>query len=294
MTKQQILKLNEELKYAVMKTTNKDLTALGGKIPLILIYVASRRLKNAKDIVLKMGKYFSLEGNKFYKAFLNKELKKYFNNKYKQTNENIEELNEEIIKAVKNFSKYIRKNPKTNIANFLMFILGAYLGSGGIDGDGGIPDLDLEIFGIENHRSIFTHSVIAGIIIETLILFSIIAIDMIYDKLPKEHLEIWDLIHEKKDDFLFNFTTGVSAGLAYHFTIDATIDGMGTYKDLPFSAPREVHQFIMGANAFIEGLDAYYKKFDYKIIKNLFILFKSKFNKKDSNETKIRLNYRRS
>lgn len=261
MTKENFLRLNEELKYAVMKTSTRDLTFLTSKIPLLVIYTTNRRLKNTKDIVLKIGKYFSLEGNEFYEAFLNKELKKFFNKKYKKINNNITEINEDIVNIIKNFSKYIKENPKTNITNVLIFILGAYLGSGGVDGDGGIPDLDLEMFGMGDHRSIFTHSIIAGIVIEVLVLFAIITIDMIYDKLPKEHSEIWDLIHEKKDDFLFNFTTGVSAGLAYHFTIDATIDGTGTYKNLPFSAPLEVHQFIMGANTFIEGIDTYYRKF---------------------------------
>jgi hypothetical protein len=277
MTKQEILRLNDELKYAVMKTSNKDLTALVGKIPLLLIYVTSRRFKNGKKVILKIGKYFSLEGSNFYKAVVNKNLKKYLDNKYKKINKRIGEINEDIIKSIKNLSDYIKKNPKTNITNILMFILGAYLGSGGIDGDGGIPDLDLKIFGMGDHRSIFTHSIIAGVSIEVLILFFILAIDMIYDNLPKEHLEIWDLIHEKKDDFLFNFTTGVSAGLAYHFAIDATIDGSGIYKDLPFSAPIEVHQFIMGANSFLEGVDSYCRKYDLKKIKKVNFSFLEKF-----------------
>jgi len=276
-TKQEILRLNDELKYAVMKTSNKDLTALVGKIPLLLIYVISRRFKNGKKVILKIGKYFSVEGSNFYKVVVNKNLKKYLDNKYNKINKRIGEINQDIIKFIKNLSDYIKKNPKTNITNVLIFILGAYLGSGGIEGDGGIPDLDLEMFGIGDHRSIFTHSIIAGVSIEVLILFFILAIDMIYDNLPKEHLEIWDLIHEKKDDFLLNFTTGVSTGLAYHFAIDATIDGNGIYKDLPFSAPQEIHNFIIGMNAFIEGIDSYYRKYDLKKIKKVKFSLLEKF-----------------
>lgn len=50
----------------------------------------------------------------------------------------------------------------------LAAFLGFYAGSGGVDGDGGIPDLDL-LAGIDAHRSILTHSILAGVVAEGLL-----------------------------------------------------------------------------------------------------------------------------
>lgn len=50
-------------------------------------------------------------------------------------------------------------------------------------------------------------------------------------------------------------TSGASLGIAYHLGIDATLDGEGTYKDLPVELPLEGHQAIAAANAAIEMAD---------------------------------------
>ena len=41
----------------------------------------------------------------------------------------------------------------------------------------------------------------------------------------------------------------MSLGLAYHLGVDATIQGEGTYKNLPFSMPQIGHQLLAGANS---------------------------------------------
>jgi hypothetical protein len=48
---------------------------------------------------------------------------------------------------------------------------------------------------------------------------------------------------------------GVSFGIAYHLDVDATVDGAGTYADLPVSLPMEGHQAV-AAGALVEGMDA--------------------------------------
>jgi hypothetical protein len=276
-----------ELNYAIKKTSSEDLIFLAAKLPIIASYVTLRRGKNFKDILVKSGKYVGSEGNDFFKALLKKQMNDYLKLKYKNLNIKANELSDKTYQFVINLYKKIKKDPKNNLSELGVFILGAYLGSGGIDGDGGIPDTDL-LMGVGDHRSIFTHSIIAGIVIETLTIFAIFLIDKIYENLPTKHSEIWDKIHKKEETFLLKFTTGVSAGLAYHFTIDATIDGGGTYKDLPFTAPQEIHQLIMGVNAFIEGIDSYKRK---NVLQKIKSVIKKEFEKfvSISSKQKIKL-----
>ena len=47
----------------------------------------------------------------------------------------------------------------------------------------------------------------------------------------------------------------MSLGLAYHLGVDATIQGEGTYKNLPFSMPQIGHQLLAGANSVTEFVD---------------------------------------
>jgi hypothetical protein len=261
---QDIIKLSNELQYAISKTSTEELLAIATNVPFLFVHSTARRFNNTKELLKNAGKYLSKESKELFSALVNKNLEKYIDKK----EANIKSALKEFENFSKEFTKKLQNDPQTNLSNLVIFILGAYLGSGGIDGDGGIPDTDL-LFSIGDHRSIFTHSIIAGIVVEVMIMTTIISIDMLYDKLPTNHSKIWDSLHEKKDEFLFNFTKGVSSGLAYHFAIDSTID-IGTYKHLPFSMPIEMHQFIMGTNSVMEGADAVYKKLeDLKRIKLL-------------------------
>jgi hypothetical protein len=54
---------------------------------------------------------------------------------------------------------------------------------------------------------------------------------------------------------LESFFTGMSLGLAYHLGVDGTIQGDGTYKDLPLSIPKFGHQLIAGLNSITEFID---------------------------------------
>jgi hypothetical protein len=145
-------------------------------------------------------------------------------------------------------------NPKkTGIQMFLAF-MGFNLGGGGLDADGGIPDLDL-LVSIGNHRSILTHSVLPMIIIEGICISIIGLVNTVHNNLPPGHDQIWDDIKCSNKTVLESFFTGMSLGLAYHLGVDGTIQGDGTYKDLPFSIPKFGHQLIAGLNSITEFID---------------------------------------
>jgi len=142
-------------------------------------------------------------------------------------------------------------NPRDNAPRVMAAFLGFYAGSGGVDGDGGIPDLDL-LAGIDAHRSFLTHSILAGVAAEGVLLAIVDLASEVHAKLPFDHDPLWDRLAEVGAPVMASLATGASAGIAYHLLWDAGIEP-APYKDLPFSMPMEAHQALMGANGLAEG-----------------------------------------
>jgi hypothetical protein len=67
---------------------------------------------------------------------------------------------------------------------------------------------------------------------------------------------LWDKLAVESEAVIPSLIQGLSAGIAYHLGVDSTIDGGGTYHDLPFSTTQDVHQSITAANAVAEGVYA--------------------------------------
>lgn len=146
----------------------------------------------------------------------------------------------------------LSRNPADSATKLFSAVIGFYAGSGG-NGDGGIPDLDL-LAGIGAHRSIFTHSIIAGAFVETAVLSLVDLTQVIYEKLPADHDPFWNQLIKYQKMSGESFVTGASLGIAAHLGIDTTIDGFTPYKDLPISLPIELHEALMGLNSVAEGV----------------------------------------
>lgn len=157
------------------------------------------------------------------------------------------------IKAGRELTNEVCTSPKEAAPKLAIATLAFLAASGGVDGDGGVPDLDL-LAGIDAHRSIFTHSIISGAVIETLLGSTATLVGIIHHNLPPVHDEIWDTINKHKDRYLHEAAKGASLGVAYHLFIDATIEP-GAYHDLPVELPIQGHQAIAGANAAAEAVD---------------------------------------
>jgi hypothetical protein len=156
----------------------------------------------------------------------------------------------------------IREDPRGVLPRIMVGALAAVTASGGPDGDGGIPDLDLKL-GIDAHRSIVFHSVVAGTVVETLLFGLARLVGTVYPYLPARHDALWDAIARHKDDFLQCAAQGASAGLAYHLVVDGTVQA-APYHGLPFSMPMEAHQALLVANAAAEGADISKKDQSYQ------------------------------
>jgi hypothetical protein len=149
----------------------------------------------------------------------------------------------------------LRTDPKEAAPVLFGAVIGFLIGSGGFDADGGLPDLDLRA-GIGAHRSIWTHSIVPGILFEAAILATLELARLVHSRLPEDHDPIWDRLARVAARFAVALVRGTHAGLAFHFVGDAAPDGMTTYKDLPISLPMEGHQAILGASAADEAVEA--------------------------------------
>lgn len=172
-----------------------------------------------------------------------------------------------LVDAVKDTSKRIRskalefgamvRNP-AQLPEAAITVIAALVSSGGFDANGGIPDLDLQ-FGIGAHRSIFTHSIIAGSVVEGCVYSVARLVGLTHRHLPSDHDPLWDSIDRNRDRFLTRINEGVSVGVAYHLLIDGTLQP-GAYHDLPIHLPLAGHEAVLVGNAAAEAIDVSVKK----------------------------------
>lgn len=141
----------------------------------------------------------------------------------------------------------------------LATIVAALVASGGPDGDGGIPDLDLQLAGIDAHRSLFTHSIIAGTVVEGSLYGIATLVGHIHVRLPTIHDQWWDVIERNRVHYLNAATQGASAGIAYHLLVDGIVQP-GSYHGLGVELPQSVHNTIADLNSIAEGMDVSQKR----------------------------------
>ncbi|MDR1976676.1 MAG: hypothetical protein LBQ18_06750 [Campylobacteraceae bacterium] len=248
--------LFSELKLAIQRTNSDDMKKWALNSTLRFPAIGVRRLANfgilAKSIVYSVSE----EVKDITFAIIKKRFISHIKDRAIAVRESGVKFISCATKTVNGLKKNILDNPKKNASGILALGLGFIMGSGGLDGNGGIPDADIDLFGVGEHRSILTHSIIAGIIFEGSILALADFADIICNKLSKEERsEFWDKLKEMKDEVANKLAQGASAGIAYHLGIDATLQP-APYKDLPFSMPMEAHQSLFALNAAIEGNDA--------------------------------------
>lgn len=150
--------------------------------------------------------------------------------------------------------KGLATDPKRAAPAVIGAVLGFSAGSGGLDGNGGIPDLDL-LAGIGAHRSPLTHTLIAGILAEGLLLALADLAAEVHGRLPHDHDPLWDGLARIGRPLTHNLAIGTGAGLAYHLLVDAFVQP-GALHGLPVDMPMEAHQGVMAASGLAEAADA--------------------------------------
>jgi len=246
--------LLQELLIAIDRTSVEDLSGWGKRTGYVLVGSASRRVNNIATAATAVGKVIQEELFLVLAVATKNRWSDYAALRKNTVSTAVNKAYEKSRSIAQKLKTYSLNDPSAAARDFAAFVIGFYVGSGGVDGDGGVPDLDL-VMGIGEHRSIFTHSIIAGVAIETLIVSFVDLVSTIHVNLPERHSSLWDRIQTNTLDIGDLLGRGVSTGIAYHLVVDATIDGAGTYVDLP-SMPQEGHQIIGAANAVVEAVDA--------------------------------------
>lgn len=256
-------KLYEEFKYAWDRTSSQERKDWALDVGVVFGKVMLRRGRGLIKAIGNLGRRIFKEGQDLTVAVYNHEGKEHIINRKDAAIKSIRSGANTSKIAVKNIVSLLRTNPKEAAPTLFLGFVGFLCGSGGVDGNGGIPDLDIVAGGIGNHRSIFFHSVISAAVLETIVFSSVKAINIMHSKLPEEHDPFWDSVINKTD-WAEAFVTGACTGIAYHLLIDGTIQGNKAYVDLPVSIPMEGHNTIFVTNAAMEAMDL-----DKKKVKNI-------------------------
>src|SRR3989339_2009034 len=262
-----LLNIGGEMHFALESMKKDDLK----KIFIDLLKISFKEVwQNKYDIgksfyenVKKSVGWIKLKSKKYKKEGISNTMKKDFceiENKSKETYHNIELL-------YKNFVTLDIKQKKRVIIESVLyvftFIFFALLTGGGIDFEGGAPDLDLAAGKIVGkgagwHRNPLTHSLVMALGIEFLLRFSFRLIHEIYKYFPEEHDVIWDKIEQFVKKYETISIAGVYAGIAIHLIQDSNLltGGFGervkAYVWLP-SMSDNAHQAILATNAVASG-----------------------------------------
>jgi hypothetical protein len=252
-------KLYEEFKYAWDRTSSQEKKDWALDVGIVFGKVISRKGKGLIKAIGNLGRNVFKEGKDFTIAVYNKKGTEHVVSMRDATVKSIKSRAKTSYKVVKNIITLLKTNPKEAAPTLFLGFVGFLFGSGGLDANGGIPDLDIVAGGIGNHRSIFFHSVISAAVLETIVYSSVKAINIMHSKLPVEHDQFWDAVISKTD-WAEAFVTGACTGIAYHLLIDGTIQGNKAYVNLPFSMPLDGHNTIFVTNAAMEAIDLDKKK----------------------------------
>ena len=248
--------LKDELVFALRATPHEQIANWGKRIAKRFVSVGVKRVTNLGFLLSRLTMGTADELVSTVGAISQGRASEHFSDRAAVVSDTARRLGRGAEAAFQGLATFFQEKPDEAAVSLLSSTLGFYLGIGhGKEGfgDGGIPDLDLTFGGIGLHRSIFTHSIIAGAFVETAVISLIDLNKTVYQNLPKEHNPFWDELHKYSNAAGDSFVTGASLGIASHLGIDTTIDGFTPYKDLPISLPMGVHELLMGMNSLAEG-----------------------------------------
>ena len=241
-----------ELHYAAQRAPNDELLMLLAAHPLNdFARSIVRRGRNMIDLLSRLSSGVLGHAEDAWEANSQGRLRNYFEHAGHQIKCALEKTAENVTTYITNFAS----SPRQEALRVGALALTAIIASGGVDGDGGLPDTDIAILGIEAHRSPLTHSILAGAVCETLINTFIRLIILLHRHLPAQHDPVWDEFAQHSQELLDAVSRGVSVGLAYHLLIDGLVQP-APYHGLPFPMPMEVHQALQTANGLLEAADA--------------------------------------
>lgn len=246
--------LYEELAFALSRTDGATLRAWGGRAAVRLPHLGARRIGGLANLATGLARFGSKECSGFYQALRSGRFGGHFGLRTATAIDSTLAIGRDARRFLLGTGRALLRDPKGTAPKVLGAFLGFYTGSGDVDGNGGVPDLDL-MTGFGHHRSPFTHSIIAGMLAEGALLALVDLAAEIHCRLPHDHDVLWDGLARVGRPFVESASVSLTAGIAWHLLVDAGIQP-APYHDLPFSMPIETHRAIFAANGAAEGVDA--------------------------------------
>jgi len=249
--------LRAELVAAIRATPREEISNWGQRSALKLVEVTARRIMNPGRLLVSLGRLSRDELGAAFVALQQGQFKEHLGDRTATMIDTSTGFARDATQRIGAIGRQLMQDPRSHAPEVFGLVIGFYAGSGGLDGDGGVPDLDL-LAGIGAHRSIFTHSIFAGAIIETALLSLTDLSDTVHKHFPETHDPLWDTLAAAKVRVARALIQGTSAGIGYHLMVDATIQP-AAYKDWPFEMQLKSHQALLAANAVAETLDVAHK-----------------------------------
>jgi hypothetical protein len=258
MTKAEARQMASELRHAYRKLSSADASEWLGRMITRFGFIAARRVRNLGGMALTVVEVTGEEILGLIKAILENRTGDHVAKRVGHGSRKAADFVNGVRSKAAPLIAELKKNPAEVAPDLLIVALSFYVAGGGFDGDGGIPDSDIALLGIDAHRSIFTHSIVAGAVVETALYSLVDFIAIAHKHLPREHDPRWTLIHDRFERAAASGAKGMSLGLAYHLGVDGLIQP-GAYHDIPFEMSMNGHQAILTANAAAEGMDSLQK-----------------------------------
>ena len=247
-------RLQGELMFALKRTDRATMKGWGQRSAARVVVVSGRRVGGLLGLVCALARFGGREALGFYRALRTGDGGVHTGRRAAAAIDSTLLIGRETRLILTQVVKALACNPREAAPKLIGTLLGLGAGSGGIDGNGGLPDLDL-LLGIGWHRSPITHTIIAGIVAEGLILALVDLSAEVHGRLPVDHDPLWDDLARIGRPFAESASVGLSAGLAWHLLVDGLLQP-GAYHGLPIEMPMEAHQTILTANGVTEAADA--------------------------------------
>jgi hypothetical protein len=244
-----------DLRFALPNIRDRELRDWAKGIPAIGMAVTRRRGSNLKMSAVALWGWMKSEGSMARDAWRAEAIGAHLGQRTRRSIGAARDLTLAAREIAAVYGAQVLANPRTEAPVLVAGVIGLLAGSGGLDGDGGIPDLDL-LGGIGAHRSLLTHTFVAGVVAETLVRAAADLATRTHLQLPTQHDKLWDALVLNDSRIVNALCAGVSAGLSYHFAVDATADAGGAYASLKGVISATADNTLQGANAVIEGNDA--------------------------------------
>jgi hypothetical protein len=247
-------RLYSELGFALSRLGRDALKGWSTRSASRLLMLAGRRVGGLAKLATVLGRVGFGELMGVLTASRQRQLSTHIGNRTAAAIDGTISLSRDGTRLIAGVSRALMRDPKGTAPAVLGGLLGFSAGAGGLDGNGGIPDLDL-LAGIGAHRSPLTHTIVAGIIAEGLLLALADLAAEVHGKLPHDHDSLWDELARIGRPLTESLAIGTSAGLAYHLLVDALIQPAALHG-LPVHIPMEGHQTVIAASGLAEGVNA--------------------------------------